>query len=402
MVYRFISAENVFGKTIALRADLNSAVEGGNVIVSARIREHAQTIKNLSNKGAKVVVLSHQGQKGDDDFLSLKQHAVALEKLTGKKINFFTWEQDYLKEIKFSKNGDIILLENTRFNEGEAVEKTSEEHSKEDFVKNIAEVVDFFVLDALSVAHRSHASVVGFNVLVPARVGPVLEKEIRALEKLSNISQGKLLVLGGAKIEDSVKLLKHMLDKKMVDRVIIGGLFGELFLKAKGINFGKKEDFFVSKNFPQILPEAQKILELHSGKIVLPIDLALDENGKRKEISLEHLPSSFSSMDIGEKTAKLFADEISKAKLIVFNGPMGVYEKEGFEKGTKEVLEAIGNSKAFSILGGGDTETALDLLKLDKSKFGHVSLAGKALLSYLSGKELAGLKALQETDSDEC
>lgn len=394
MAYKFISAENVFGKTIALRADLNSAVESGNVIVSARIKQHAQTIKDLSDKGAKVVVLSHQGQKGDDDFLSLKQHAIALEKLVGKKIIFVSWEQDYLKEIKFSKNGEIILLENTRFNEGEAVEKSLEEHSKEEFVRNISEVADFFVLDALSVAHRSHASVVGFNVLVPSRVGPVLEKEVKALEKLSNIPEGKLLVLGGAKIEDSIKLLKHMLDKKMVDKVLIGGLFGELFLKAKGLNFGKKEAFFASKNFPQMIPEAQKILELHSHKIVLPIDLALDENGKRKEISLNELPSDFSSMDIGEKTSKLFSEEIAKAKLVVFNGPMGIYEKNGFEKGTKEVLQAIGNSKAFSILGGGDTETALDLLKLDKNKFGHVSLAGKALLSYLSGKELAGLKAL--------
>ncbi len=289
-------------------------------------------------------------------------------------------------------------MENTRFLDFEEKELTPEEHSKNKVIQEIASVSDAFVLDALSVSHRSHASVVGFIPLLPSFAGPVLEKEIINLDKAINSTEKpRLLVLGGAKPEDSLKTLVFFLKENRADKALLAGIFGELFLAAKGIDFGKKQDFFESKGFTALIPEIKKVLDEFSEKLVLPEDFAFDDNNKRKEILVSMLPSELISKDIGKKTIKKFSEEISKAKLTVFNGPPGVFEEKPFSFGTKQVFEAMKENKGFTFLGGGDTETALSSLGFSAKDFSFVSLSGKASLKYLSGKKLVAVEALRQS-----
>ncbi|PJA20433.1 MAG: phosphoglycerate kinase, partial [Candidatus Diapherotrites archaeon CG_4_10_14_0_2_um_filter_31_5] len=339
----------------------------------------------------------HQGRKGQEDFVSLKNHLPLLEKLIGKKIFFSTWAEDFKKKISSLKEGEILLMENTRFLDFESEEKTPEEHSKQPLIKDLALVSDAFVLDALSVSHRSHASVVGFIPLLPSYSGPVLDAEITNLDKALNFQEHpRLLFLGGAKPEDSLKTLSFFLKENKTDKVLVSGIFGELFLVALGKKFGKKDEFFESKGFFSLLPEIKGLYEKFREKIVLPKDFALDKNGKKANISVEQLPLDFISKDIGEKTIQDFSKEISKAKLIVFNGPPGVFEEKAFSLGTKAILKAMSESSAFTFLGGGDTGTALESLGFSSKQFSFVSLSGKASLNYLSGKKLVAVEELKK------
>ena len=229
-----ITSIQVKEKTILVRADLNSTVNEGKILVGARLIEHAKTIKLLSSNKAKVVVLSHQGRKGDLDCISLKSHLIELEKLSGKKIFFCSWKEDFKKKISSLKNGEILLMENTRFLDFESEEKTPEEHSQNEIIKALASVSNVFVLDALSVSHRSHASVVGFIPLIPSFMGPVLEAEIANLDKALNSKESpRLLILGGAKPEDSLKTLKFFLEENKTDSVLVAGIFWRTFFGCR-------------------------------------------------------------------------------------------------------------------------------------------------------------------------
>ncbi len=392
------------GKTVFIRADLNSSVVEGRVVISSRLREHSKTIYALSEEGAKVVVLSHQGRPGEEEFIELKRHADHIRKFIGKPLKFMRWSEDYVSAIKAMKGGDVILLDNTRFQKEEQDDKSPEEHAKDPFIRALGPLGQLFVQDSLSVCHRPHASVVGFKPYMPCAAGPALYHELEALAKLEGKTQkGKLVVLGGAKLSDSVEILGGMLKRGMCDAACIGGLLGELFLKAQGANFGAKEKFFEEKGFSKALPKAKELLAKHSKKLILPVDLAIEipngkqgSHGKRKEIKVSGLPSDYSTMDIGSETTEIFKKRIRASGVVVFNGPMGVYEKAKFSIGTKKILEAIAFHRCFSILGGGDTERALTSFGLVPQDFSHVSLAGKALLQYLGGEPLPGLEILEK------
>ncbi len=390
--------ENISGKTILLRVDLNSNIQEGKPVVSARLKEHAKTISFFSSKKAKIVVLSHQGRKGKPDFVSLKNHLPELEKLTGKKIQFSLWKENFKEKIFSLKEEEILLMENTRFLDFESEEKTPKEHSENEIIKNLADSADLFVLDAFSVSHRSHATVVGFIPLMPSFMGKVLESEIINIEKVLNSKEKpKLLILGGAKPEDSLKTMAFFLKENKTDKVLAGGLLGELIIVSLGYDFGKKQKFFEEKGFLSLIPEIKEIYEPFSEKIFFPKDFALDENGKRTNINVFDLPADFISKDLGENAIKDFSEEISKAKLIVFNGPLGVFEEKEFSKGTKEILQAMKENSGFTFLGGGDTETALSSLGFSKEDFSFVSLSGKASLKFLSGKKLIAIEALKQS-----
>jgi phosphoglycerate kinase len=393
-----ITSINLSGRTLLLRVDLNSNIREGKPVVSARLREHSKTIRFLSSNKAKVVVLSHQGRKGNPDFVSLRNHLPELEKLTGKKIFFSSWKEDFKEKISSLKETEILLMENTRFLDFEAQDKSPEEHSKEKIISDLASLSDAFVLDALSVSHRSHATVVGFIPLIPSFVGPVLEAELSSLNKVLNSNdKPRLLVLGGAKPLDSLKTLEFFLKENKTDKVLVGGIFGELFVVSLKKNLGKKNEFLESKSFLSLVPEIRQIYERFNEKIILPEDFAVDKDGQRIDVELSSFPSDFSTKDIGEKTIRLFVEEIKSAKLIVFNGPLGVFEEENFCKGTKEVLKAISENNGFTFLGGGDTETALSSLGFSRDNFSFVSLSGKASLKYLSGKKLVAVDALNNS-----
>jgi len=407
-----IEGEKVKGKTIILRVDINSTVKTSQeideesetspkykhsrLLKSPKLAAHAKTIRFLAGDGAKVIVLSHQGRKGREDFIDLNSHQKTLERLTDQKVKFFKWDEDYISAIKEMKNGEIILLNNTRFLEFEEEKKSAEEHAKTKEIKELAEVADFFVLDALSVAHRSHATVVGFTPLLPSFAGPVLMDELEALKRIESIKDNALLILGGFKPEDSLKVMDKMLCERRVKQVLVGGALGELCIIAKGSSLGKKDEFLKEKGIMDSVGEVKRQLEKFNGRVSFPVDLAVRRKGEREEISLAELPVDEMIYDVGEVTVHNYESMIEKAKLVIFNGPLGRFESYQFAYSTRKILEALCRTRAYSIVGGGDTVTAVVRLGFKENEFDHVSLAGKALLQFIVGEELPGLTALSK------
>ncbi|MBU0662241.1 phosphoglycerate kinase [Candidatus Micrarchaeota archaeon] len=395
MGYKSIYDAEVRGKTVFLRADLNSPVVEGRVLMNARLREHAKTMYYLSEEGAKTVILSHQARPGEDGFVSLDRHAVKLAKQLDREVKFFFWNEDYKTAIKRMQDGEIILLDNTRMREEEMEKKSAEEHGKSKIVSELAPLGYLFVQDALSICHRAHATVVGFAKHMPCYAGCALLKELEALEKLEEIKGKRLLVLGGAKPEDSIKVLETMLEQGKADSAVIGGLFGELFLSAKGVQFGAKDKMLAEKGSKTMKAKMNEILGKFGDKITLPVDFAVMKDEQRKEISVSGMPSMSMTFDIGKQTYEDFKEKIRNSAVAICNGPMGRYEEKEFSIGTQKILEAAAFSRTYSIVGGGDTEKALSAIGLLPSDFDFVSLAGKALLEYLAGEKLPGLEVLK-------
>ena len=390
-------------KTVLVRVDINIPYDAKKkkVEMSDRIVEAGKTIKELSNKKAKVVILAHQGRKGHDDFIPLKQHARLLTKVTKKKVQYVDdiVGKKAVTKIKSLKPGEIILLDNVRFLKDEAINKSPREHAKSKLVKTLSPLADVFVNDAFSVSHRSHASVVGFAKVLPVIAGRTMEKELTALKKTitkMKISKHDTFVLGGAKPEDPLDIMEHMLNEKTLEKVLTGGIVGQLFLMIKGYKLGKPtEDFMEKKGYLDYLKQAKRILRKYKDSIETPIDLAIEVNGKRKEISIGELPTEYQILDMGKKTVEEYSKIIRHSKTIVFKGPMGVYEKDKFGVGTKLILRTIINSEGFSLVGGGHTLSAIKKFRISKKRFSHVSLAGGALITYLSGKKLPGVEILK-------
>jgi phosphoglycerate kinase len=386
-------------KTVLLRVDINVPYDEKTKQISEsdRLIEHAKTIKELSEKRAKVIILAHQGRRGDPDFIHLNQHAEFLTKHVGKKVEFV---EDVIgryatEKIKFLRPGNLLLLDNVRFLDEETQEKTPEEHSRGKLVQTLASLADIFVNDAFSAAHRSHASLVGFTQALPSYAGRVIEREYEACKKALKPQHPNIFILGGAKPDDCLKIMNHAFEKKNFDKALTCGVLGELFLSAKGYMHGKgTANFLAEKGFYDFVPKVKEILDKYEDRIETPIDIAF-ESGGRKEILIEELPIEEQVLDIGRKTVEKYYKFIEKAKTIVMKGPAGVYEKQGFGLGTQSILEAVGKSKGFALVGGGDTLVAMEKLKVDKTKFNHVSLAGGALITFLSGEPMPAIEALK-------
>jgi phosphoglycerate kinase len=364
-----------------------------------RIRAHAETtIKELSEKGAKVVILAHQGRKGDADYTPLKQHADILGKILNCKVKYVddVYGEKAKKAIKKLQGGEILVLENVRSFDGETKNGTPEQQAKTELVQNLAPLADLFVNDAFAAAHRGHASMVGFTALLPSVAGRIMESELKSLSKaLEKPEKPCVYVMGGAKADDSLEISKYVLSNGIADYVIVGGVTAQLFLAAKGINLGKSNmAFLAKKELIGLIPGIQALMKQYPEKVVVPVDLALDVNGKRKEISVAQFPTEYSVYDIGTKTVEKYAKLISSAKSMVVSGPMGVYENKEFSYGTRGVFEAIAASKGFSLAGGGNTIAAIQEYGLSK-KIGYISTAGGALIEFLMGKKLPGVVALE-------
>jgi len=246
------------------------------------------------------------------------------------------------------------------------------------------------------VAHRSHALVVGFIPLLPSYIGPVLRRELKALKKIVTADHGTVLIIGGAKVEESIDAMKKMLIAEKVDTVLLGGIPGELAIIAKGETLGKKQYWLQEKEYAPLVQPLKELMERYEDKIVIPVDFAVERNLRRKEISLAELPVHEMIYDIGEVTAQLYASKLANAKLVIFNGPVGVFEKYQFSYGTRKLLSALAESRAFSVIGGGDTLSAIASLGFKDREFSHTSLAGKALLDFLAGNKIAALTALEK------
>lgn len=379
---------DVKGKRVLLRVDLNSPVIKGKVILSDRIIEHVKTIKELCRKKAITVILAHQGRKGEEDFISLRQHAKLLNRFAKVKFVEDIIGEKAINEIKSLKNGEALLLENVRFPKEEA--DTSENNR---FIKRLAPLFDLFVLDAFSVMHREEASVTGFPKVLPSCLGRSSEKELKFLSKIKNINN-VLYILAGAKIEENLLLMEHALKNK-TSRILVAGLLGQLCLIASGVNLGAQNKFLEKKGLIQFVPKLKKLIRRHRNKIEMPIDVAVKARGKRKEVDIRDFPQDDEIFDIGKKTIKKYERIIKNAKNVFIKGPPGYYQEKQFRLGTARIFNAV-PKKAFSVIGGGDTTTAMKLAGISKSRFTYASLSGGALSEYLSGKKLAGIEALKQ------
>ncbi|MGQ9514425.1 MAG: phosphoglycerate kinase [Thermoproteota archaeon] len=388
------------GKAILTRVDINSPVDAATKMVTddSRIREHARTIKELSEKKAKVIILAHQGRKGDPDFISLEQHAKLLSKILSSPVKFVPDViGDMAKSaIKNMKPGEILMLDNVRTLPEETLERSPIEHSRGDLVTSLSPLADYFVNDAFAVAHRSHASVVGFAATLPSAAGRVMERELVALSKVvGKPEKPSIYVIAGAKPKESFSVARHVLSNGIADDVLTGGLVANVFLKAKGLELGVVNDNILEKKgFKQFLLGAKDMIQNFSERIVTPVDLAVDVQGRRNEITIDDLPTNYYIKDVGKKTVELYSRLLMQAKSIVVNGPLGVYEEDEFAYGTREILHVLTKTKAFSVVGGGHSLAAVYKFGYEQ-KLPYVSTAGGALISYLSGEVLPGIEALK-------
>ena len=399
--YLTLDDVKVKDKVVLVRVDFNSEVdpETKKVTSDVRIRAHGETtIKELAEKGAKVVILAHQGRKGDPDFIPLKQHAEILSKVLGKPVQYVddVFGEKAKKAIKNLKSGEILVLDNVRAFAGETKEGTPADHAKTELVQNLAPLADLFVNDAFAAAHRAHVSIIGFTAKLPSVAGRIMERELKSLSRiLEKPEKTCLFILGGAKADDSLEISKYVLSNNIADYVLTGGVVSQVFLAAKGYNLGKQNMAFLEKKeLMELVPGIKELMQKYPKKIMTPDDLGIEVNGKRKEISVDKLPTEHSIFDIGAKTIASYGKLVASAKSIVFSGPMGVYENKEFAVGTKKVFEEIARSKAFSLAGGGHTISALQEFGLS-SKISYVSTAGGALIEFLMGKKLPGVVALE-------
>jgi phosphoglycerate kinase len=400
--YLTLDDVDVKNKVVLVRVDFNSPVDPQTkkVLDDTRIRAHGETtIKELAQRGAKVVVLAHQGRKGDPDFTPLKEHAEILGKVLGKPVKFVgdVFGEKAQKAIKELKSGEILVLDNVRNFAGETKEGTPEEHAKTELVKALAPLADIFVNDAFAAAHRAHVSMVGFTAVLPSVAGRIMERELKSLSRvLEKPEKPCVYVLGGAKADDSLEISKYVLENGIADYVLTGGVVGHVFMVAKGYDLGKPNmKFLEEKKLMGLVPGIKELMGKYSEKIKVPADVAVEVEKKRKEVPVEKLPVEYPIFDIGAKTVENYAKIIRNAKSIVVSGPMGVFENSEFIHGTKRIFEEIANSKAFSLAGGGHTIAALQELGLS-NKISYVSTAGGALIEFLMGKKLPGVVALEK------
>ena len=398
--YKTIDDFQVKDKVVLVRVDFNSEVdpETKKVTSDVRIRAHAEsTIKELAEKGAKTVILAHQGRKGDPDYTTLADHAKVLETILKCPVKYVDdlFGDKAKAAIKALNSGEVLVLENVRSWDGETKSKTPEDAARTELVQNLAPLAELFVNDAFAAAHRGHVSMVGFTAVLPSAAGRIMERELKSLAKaLEKPEHPCVYVLGGAKADDSLEISKYVLGNGVADTILVGGVTAQLFLAAKGVSLGTPvNDFLAKKELLQFIPGIKALMEQYPDKIFVPADVALCDGDRRLEVTVSQLPTDYHICDIGHKTVEDYAKIIKAAKSIVVSGPMGVYENKEYNYGTKSVLEAIANSKAFSLAGGGNTIAAITEYGLTK-KIGYISTAGGALIEFLMGKKLPGVAAL--------
>jgi len=397
------------GKTILVRFDMNSPLDPKTrePVDITRIKKSLPTLEELSEKGAKTVILIHQGSDIEyHNYSSTEPHARIIAQLLGKPVEYIddVCGPAARNKIKDLKNSQILMLENVRFMAEEMtlfeakLNLSPEEQAKTIVVRKLAPLADLYICDAFAAAHRSQPTLVGMEEVLPSAMGRLLEKEITALNKLlKNPEKPSIFILGGAKIQDAFLMMPFVLENDVADLILTGGLVAQIMLLAKGILLGKpSEDLIKKKNLEEYIDMTKNILNKFGDKIKLPIDLAYSISGERKEVEVSNLPVGQVLMDIGSNTISKYESIINEAKTIFFNGPAGVFEKAETEFGTKSLLSAIAESNAFSVIGGGDSIAAVNKYNL-ADNISYISTGGGALVRFLSGEELPVIKALRKS-----
>ena len=388
---------DVKGKKVLVRVDFNvplSKENKGEIADDTRIKAALPTIDYLLENDAKVILMSHLGRpKGESnpEFV-LKPVADWLENHYGEKFHFIpspeVVDEKVKEDVANLKEGEVALLENTRFVAGET-------KNDEEFAKKLASLADLYVNDAFGTSHRAHASNVGVASILPSAVGFLIEKEIDVMGKaLEDPEHPFVSILGGAKVSDKIGVIENLITK--VDTIIIGGGMAYTFLKAQGKEIGKS---LLEEDKMDLSLELLDRAKENGVEILLPEDVVIaDEiaSGVETEIvDIDHIPADKEALDIGPKSAEKFADKIKDAKTVVWNGPMGVFEVKEFSNGTIKIAQALAEADATTIVGGGDSALAIEMSGL-KDKITHVSTGGGARLEFLEGKDLPGITAIED------
>jgi phosphoglycerate kinase len=406
MPHKFLTVKDfdLTGKRVLLRVDINSPLDPttGEILGDTRIRLHSESIRLLNH--CKLIVIAHQSRPGKADFTSLKAHSNRISHYIGKPVKFVDdlFGSRAQEAILNLSDGEVLLLENTRMysEEVKLKEKPIKDQARSHIVKNLVPLIDYYINDAFAAAHRSQPSLTGYTTTVPSLAGPVMQREIEGLNKaLVSGKRPVVVILGGAKVDDSVKVAANMLDNQIADRIITTGAVANLFLMAKGIKLGKDSKDFLKhelSDYKKYIKKVEKLWSWYEDKIEVPVDVAVNKNGSRKGKKVKDLPSKHQIADIGLDTIVKYNEFIHEAKTIILNGPAGIIEMDEFAFGTIELFNAIANSDSYTVAGGGETSQIIQSLGL-RDKFNHVSTGGGACIEYLTGNELPVIEALKNS-----
>ncbi|MFC4436323.1 MULTISPECIES: phosphoglycerate kinase [Natrialbaceae] len=388
------------GQRLLVRVDINAPVEDGVVQDNRRFARHTKTLRELLADDHAVALLAHQGRPGRDTFVSLEGHADILADHLEQDVEFVadTYGDDALAAIDDLEEGELLVLENARMCDDELPEEDPEVKADTEFVRTLAPAFDAYVNDAYSAAHRSHASLVGFPLVMDAYAGRVMETEYTANSAIQEreFDGPVTMALGGTKAEDLIPVIEQVDDT--VDRFCLGGIVGELFLRADGHDVGYDVDGtdFFDHQWDDHRGTIERILEEYGDRLHLASDLAYeDDDGERAEAEVDGLEKDTSYLDVGSATAEEYADLVRESEAVFVKGALGVFEDERFADGTVSVLEAISETDCFSVVGGGDTSRAIEMYGLDEDSFGHVSIAGGAYVRALTGEPLVAVEVLE-------
>lgn len=387
-------------KTVLVRVDINSPIEpeSGKILDNTRIRKCSDTLKELAEGGAKTVVMAHQGRPGSEDFTTLEEHAKTMSQILNVHVDYVDdiFGETAREAISDLRSGEILLLENIRFYSEEVINKPPKEQAMTHLVRKLSPLVDLYVNDAFAAAHRSQPSLVGFGITLPSVAGRLMERELRGLKRGREPEHPCFYVLGGAKVDDSLLLTDHVLQRGIADYVLTGGLVAQAFLAGEGRELGGPSlEILSEEGYNGEIDRAKDMLSTHKEKIKLPKDLRIEtEEGKAELLPVENLPSDMPVYDIGDKTLEEYSKLVRDAKTVIANGPLGVFEKKAFAEGTNGILEAMVESDAFTVIGGGHLVAAAKEGGFT-DQLDHVSTGGGSLMSFLSGEKLPVVEVLE-------
>ncbi len=386
-------------KRVLLRVDFNSPIDpqAGVILDDKRFREHLQTVKALSN--AITIIITHQSRPGKKDFTSLEAHAARLEQLLGKPVTFVDdiFGHSAQDAIRDAKPGDVIMLENVRFNAEENLKISGEESAKTLLIRKLSRMGDIFVNDAFGTAHRSQPTIVGLPEILPSYAGLLLEKEVTNLSRVfSGAPRPVTFVLGGTKVDDSIDVADHVLSGGIADRVVTIGVVANIFLAAGGIAIGQPSmDLITQLGYEDQIPVARRLLDTFGDKIFVPDAVAIKRENTRVEVAVGEIPADCPILDIGGTGLKRCLDILKDSHTIVLNGPAGLFEESDYALGTYEIIRTAAEAE-FSVVGGGHTAAAIEKMGYE-SRFTHISTGGGACIEFLTGKKLPAIAALEKS-----